>query len=421
MIASIAAKTDAEQAVLGAALIDERCVGRILNATKPEDYGEPLRPVYQAIRTVFQEGRSVDPVAVVQLLGDSYRKTMFALMEGTPTAANVEVYMAQLLRQNQMLRLRELADQFVQNPDSAMIPDIMAAIGEVREGVGHVRRYDGKTRRQLFVERQTGPELQFIDWGFQPLNNAIRAEKGDFIVIGGEPSGGKTALAVQLADLQSRRMKVCFYSLETNQGKITDRQVATRYGIKLSEIKDQNINTSGWERFTEGQDAFDKSFDVVDAAGWNALDVEAHAVSMGYDIVYIDYLQLLRWERGETEYQAVTRASKQLHTFAQRRGITVVALSQFSRSQDNSDPTMHALRSSGQIEADADVILLLYCSKKDNLDPKTRRLKLAKNKEGICGQIPMLFEGTTQRFSLNYAAMNRPETREEPPEQESLT
>lgn len=417
MIASVQSKLDAEYAVLGSVLIDDRCAGEMLSRLRGEDFCDQLRPVYFAIRHLFQGGQAVDPVAVVQILGGGdYRKLIFHLMEITPTSANCKVYIDLLLQQAQLLRVRDLAAAFVDNPDSDSIPDLMAAVGAASGGSRHTNRYTAEARWLRFLDRQTGEPRKYVDWSFPALNRAVQTEPGDFILIGAEPSAGKTALAIQLADGQSRTMRVGFYSLETSEEKLTDRQMAMRNALPLRDIKNQSIPERTWESMVSNSPTFcARSFDVIEAAGWSALDVETDAVSKGYDVVYVDYLQLLRWERGETEYQAVTRTTKQLHTFAQRRKVTVVALSQFSRNKDHQEPTMQSLRSSGQIEADADAILLLYCSAKDKMDPKTRRLKVAKNKEGPKGTIPLTFDGATQRFDLNWSALKN-----QPPEEPAL-
>ena len=89
-----------------------------------------------------------------------------------------------------------------------------------------------------------------------------------------------------------------------------------------------------------------------------------------------------------------TNISMDLHTLAQQTEITVIALSQLKRS-DKATPTMQELRESGQIEQDADAILLLYQPKED--EPR-RKLYIAKNKEGETGEISLHFEGIYQKF-----------------------
>jgi replicative DNA helicase len=119
----------------------------------------------------------------------------------------------------------------------------------------------------------------------------------------------------------------------------------------------------------------------------------------GYQIIFVDYLQLLQGS-GENRTTQVTQISIALHTLAQSMGVTVVALSQLARQgkQDkNTPPDMSALRESGQIEQDADLIMMLSLQDKDN-PAGPRELRIRKNKEGTCPNILLDFDGKHQTF-----------------------
>ncbi|MEG2120198.1 MAG: DnaB-like helicase C-terminal domain-containing protein, partial [Pseudoflavonifractor sp.] len=112
-----------------------------------------------------------------------------------------------------------------------------------------------------------------------------------------------------------------------------------------------------------------------------------------------DYLQLIP-SPGHNRTEDVTRISLGLHQMAQGNAITVVALSQLSRPETGKDgkkaaPTMASLRESGQIEQDADVVMLLY---EEEPGSRTRVLKIAKNKEGERGKLLLDFDGARQTF-----------------------
>ena len=120
----------------------------------------------------------------------------------------------------------------------------------------------------------------------------------------------------------------------------------------------------------------------------------------GYQIIFVDYLQLLQGP-GENRTAQVTGISIALHTLAQSMGVTVVALSQLSRQGQqgkNAPPDMSALRESGQIEQDADVVMMLSLADKDN-PAGNRELRIRKNKEGTCPNILLAFDGKHQTFS----------------------
>ena len=129
--------------------------------------------------------------------------------------------------------------------------------------------------------------------------------------------------------------------------------------------------------------------------------IRAKAIEERADIVFIDYLSLLK-SRGNGRYEQITNISIDLHTMAQNTKIAVVALSQLSRNGSGSEPTLTDLRESGQIEQDADIVLLLSIVSEGNepVPNQDRRLQVAKNKEGKIGYFDLAFNGTIQRFSV---------------------
>jgi replicative DNA helicase len=155
-------------------------------------------------------------------------------------------------------------------------------------------------------------------------------------------------------------------------------------------------------------------------------DIGAYAMARHYDIVYIDYLQKIPAasdRRYASDTERVSRVSHDLQQLGRRTGKTIVSLSQLSRpdkasGKSTSTPTMSSLRQSGQIEMDADVIMLLY--KEDPKDYRSRRvLDIAKNKDGRAGYgILLNFDGDKQLFSKSLKQL--PPQPKEPPAQRSL-
>ena len=153
-----------------------------------------------------------------------------------------------------------------------------------------------------------------------------------------------------------------------------------------------------WARIAECADPMKRRrFHVVEAAGWTVPQVKAMAARLRADVIFIDYLSLLRGE-GKSLYERVTNISMELHTLARQSKLAVIALSQLNR-EGKGEPDMTSLRESGQIEQDADVILLLHQQDSHEEDAQRRDLIIAKNKEGMTGKIELLFQGDVQRFS----------------------
>ena len=142
-------------------------------------------------------------------------------------------------------------------------------------------------------------------------------------------------------------------------------------------------------------------FDLIPCSGATVQDIQAYSMAHQYEVIVIDYLQLLR-ASGYNRVEQVTNISMDLHRFAQSTGITVIALSQLSRDSNQqgkkADPDMSSLRESGQLEQDADVILMLYLD-----DPKQpngpRILRCVKNKDGERFRMMLDFDGKNQKFA----------------------
>ena len=113
---------------------------------------------------------------------------------------------------------------------------------------------------------------------------------------------------------------------------------------------------------------------------------------MQAQVVFIDYLQLLATSGAKDRYQQITAISIALHELAQTTGILVVALAQLNRNAAHAAPSTADLKESGQLEQDADAILLL------SDDGEQYRASLDKNKEGRVGILPIAFDKECQRF-----------------------
>ena len=132
---------------------------------------------------------------------------------------------------------------------------------------------------------------------------------------------------------------------------------------------------------------------IRSAAGKGVAWIKAQALRMKADIIFVDYLQLIH-ERGSSDrYNAITEISIALHELAQTTGILVVALAQLNRNAARAEPSNADLRESGQIEQDADAILLL------SADGDTYFSRLTKNKEGRVGNAGLEFDKMTQHFT----------------------
>ena len=144
-------------------------------------------------------------------------------------------------------------------------------------------------------------------------------------------------------------------------------------------------------------DIISLDFEIILSAGMTPADIKAVTMMRGYQLIIIDYVQLIE-SSGSNRTEEVTKISLALHRMAQDMRVTVVALSQLKRKGDDSTPDSSDLRESGQLEQDADIILMLKLEDKDKPDGN-RKMYITKNKEGTCPMISLAFDGKHQRFS----------------------
>lgn len=384
---------DAETAVLGSMLIAPEITGEAMLRLRAEDFlDQEYKYVFAAIRSLWQNNSPVDAVTVLHQLGNAYEPFLRQIMEMTPTAANWEAYADILAEQARLARLKEAAAQIINAASlEAASPAVETASAQLcaQRDARTVSFTDGLMD---FYNRQSYEKApNYIPWGIRQLDERLYAEPGDFIILGGYPSAGKTLLATQFAWHMAKTRRVGFFSLETSPAKIFDRLISQVAGIDFARVKRHAMQSSDYT--AAGKLAYNPDavhLDVINASGFSVSDVQAIALAKRYDVIFVDYVQLLR-AHGNTRVEQVTNISLALHTMAQRTGVAVVALSQLSRPEKGTaksrTPQMSDLRESGQLEQDADAIMILKAAP-DN----TRTLSLVKNKEGERGAIQLAFD-----------------------------
>lgn len=399
-----------QASVIGSMLIDEQTVGPVLGMVTQEDFISPTyRKLYFAIRKLFSAGQPVDPVTVLNAMDGDHSEEWYDIIEGciktTPTSANVSVYVPIMRQQARLERIRHLGGllQVAQDEDTAR-----QYIAQLEGSLGDNPRMRTVTMEQGlsdFIERQKTKE-RYYSWGLRELDDRMYIGRGKYVLIGGYPSHGKTAFALSVALSMAKEYRVGFYSLETDDGTLHDRLVANMAKISMGRIKRREMTQEDYDELTRISSQYiGRKLEIIIAGGCSVEDIYAHALSHRYDIIFVDYVQLVQGDRGRGRTEEITSVSIALHTKAQTTGITVVGLAQLSRpdtkGKKQEAPRLKDLRESGQLEQDADAVLMLYKESPD--DPNSRRvLSIEKNKEGEVGRVFLSFDGDVQTFRLHY-------------------
>lgn len=393
---------DTEHAILSTALGNPKKIGQMVASIDTEDFTGLRRSIFDGIKTLYFAGKAVDPVTLTAQLGEEYRDYVFDLSHFAGSDVALATYCDALRNGHRLELAKEAAGKilYTQTMEEASEPiEELAGLISSRK---RMRRVDAMDAAMNFCDRLSEKKSDFVSWGLDGLDTYLFAELGDFVVLGGYPSAGKTALACQLALHQAQKYRVGFFSLETKADKLVDRMCAQLSGVDLRKIKlKENIGQTELEALVKAAEMMSSmQLEIFEAAGASVRDIKAEALANRLQIVYVDYLQLIR-SKGATRYDEVTKISQELHTMAQDHGIMIVALAQLSRPDKVGGkpipPSMQSFKESGQIEQDADVGLILYNKEPTNY-MSNRILKVAKNKEDKRSNMELEFKGSIMRF-----------------------
>lgn len=396
MIANI----EAEQSLIGSIILGgNETMAIVQQIIEPKDFlSTEMQTVYNACLKLYREDKPIDGISVLSITGEEYKTAIVSAAQIVPSTKHAIEYARIVRTSAQRQRAYNLVLEFSECLQSAtdvlqcqqQAEEILKCFDEPEQD-DTVSAEEGYLR---FCERQDHPK-EYIRTGLSVLDKFTYFERGDYIIIGGKPSAGKTAFTLQMMRFMAESHETIYFSLETNNDKLFDRLVGSYNSVPLSEIKTNSITDSEWQKITEGYNEFRKlKFHSVRAAGYTIDQIRAKALQIHAEVIFVDYATLIN-EHGNGIFEQATNISKGLHTLAQKNKITVIALAQLSREGKKS-LDMSSLRDSGQFEQDADCILLMDYD--ENL-PDERTLKIAKNKEGRCGKIKLDFQPEIQRFS----------------------
>lgn len=251
-----------------------------------------------------------------------------------------------------------------------------------------VKEYEGKT----FVEHD------MINIGFRRLDRYIGGlDRGDVAVVGARPSVGKSAFVVQVAKNMNRHgLKVAIFNLEMGAEQIYQRFLASESGIDMGRIRHAQAFQSDEEEriFREANRKMAQC--TIKVFNDTKTVREIKNLSKGFDVVIVDYLQLVRSKStySGNRVQEVSEVSRDFKCAAQELNAVIILLSQLNRESERKKKlTMADLRESGAIEQDASVIMLMW--EHNNGD---RTISIEKNRQGEKGKVVLEFDGAHMTF-----------------------
>lgn len=385
-----------QKVLLGALLAQPDLAPYSLPDLDVEHFAPDVQPVFAAVSGFWNSTGTLDAVQICERYPDLKTAVMGCFDEWSAecvraTRPNVEKWTQLVLEQAALTKFQSLAFQAGSSLTTfADLPDLYSKMGEAltldRED------QDFKPIGELVDNyvRKLNEKPKYIPSGIPVLDKHLHLSPGNLFIIGGRPSAGKTALSLQMACEQARRgFRVCYFSLETDPDTLTARIISNRLAVPLADVKSKTVPQSDLDSLA---DLHKLPLFIRSASGKGTGWIKAQAQRMKAQVIFIDYLRLLAASKAKDRYQQITSISIGLHELAQTTGILVVALAQLNRNAAHASPSTADLKESGQLEQDADAILLL------SDDGEEYQAILAKNKEGRVGEIPLTFDKPRQRF-----------------------
>jgi len=416
---------EAEQAVLGAVLCDNRAWDRVSDGLVEADfYSLGHRETFAAISRLIVSGRPADVITVNDELrrvansGGADLAYLNDLAQSVPSVASARRY-AEIVRKHAHRRALIAAADEAQSL-ARTEPDATLALDTITTRFAALMRgssaKEPRTLAEIALERMeyyTALEEGSVvpgwstglPWLDRTLSGGLRA--GNLYIMAARPSVGKSSLAQSIGiTLAEAGLPTLFLSMEMAESEVADRGVANVGRVSYSALLTGKMSGDDWHRASEALERMAKlSFRVDDQPQLKLSEIRFKAKSVrGLKVLVVDYLQLSDSTRKDGnrngEIEAISRGLKAL---AKELQCAVIALSQMNRDVEKRAtrrPTLSDLRDSGAIEQDADVVMFLWRVREVDSDGRQLLgLAIDKNRQGRLGEVGLDFYGDNQRWS----------------------
>ncbi len=401
---------EAEQALLGAILMNNRALERVSEFLLPEHFADPVHgQIYAACQLLAAKNQIANPVTLKTYLGsdqglqelggDAYLARLAAAAASIINAEDYGRLIFDLHLRRELIAVGEdmVNDAFEAEIESDATSQIetaekklfdLATAGQAEGGLKDFRVSLIKAIEQAEAAHKREGKLSGVTSGLRDLDQKLGGlHASDLLILAGRPSMGKTALATNIAfnaakacqietgpDGEQRVVdgaKVAFFSLEMSAEQLATRILAERAEIPSHKIRQGELSHEEFERLViVSQELHQLPLYIDDTPALSVSAVRTRsrrlARTQGLGMIVIDYLQLLAGTTGtrvENRVQEISDITRSLKALAKELNVPVLALSQLSRqveSREDKRPLLSDLRESGSIEQDADVVMFVF-------------------------------------------------------------
>ena len=425
---------DAEEALLGAMLLNRDAIADAVNLIRPEHFYRPANAhVYEAVCSLYAQGEPADAVTVAaelnrQGLSDKVggNAALVRLQTGTPASANAAKY-ATIVHEAATLRklieiggeISELGyegtDDVVKTVDSAEAMVYRLAADRMGDTTARISELLPANLERIEKLYDQGETVTGTPTGYNDLDEITSGlQPNTLVVVGARPSVGKTSFALGMAAHAAMRANkpVLIFSLEMSQLEISQRILCAEARVDASRVRTGKLTDQDWAdlstaigRLSEAPIWVDDNpaVTIMEIRG-KSRRLRSQTGELG--MVIVDYLQLMTGRHtAENRQVEVSEISRGLKILARELQCPVVALSQLSRNleqRQDKRPILADLRESGSIEQDADIVMFLYRDEiyhPETTDAGTAEVMVAKHRTGPTGKTRLAFLPHHTRFA----------------------
>lgn len=426
----------AEQAVLGAMLVDKDAVIASIEVLKSEDfYREDNKEIYAAMLELYSIGKSIDMITLKDQLtlrgtldkvgGISY---IASLVDNVPAVSNVENYIKIVEEKSVIRNLIKTANEIIRNSYSGT-EDVDALVEQAEKRIFDVvqeRNSRGYASiREILINvfdeieeiSKSGQSISGLESGFIDLDAKTSGlNKSALLIVAARPAMGKSAFVLNIASYVARHQKtpVMIFNLEMSKEEVTKRILCAESEVDSTKVKNATLESEDWLKLGEASGRLsDMPIYIDDTPGLTSAELRAKCrkakLEKNIGLVIIDYLQLMESKnKSLSRQQEVSEISRSLKILAKELNIPVIALSQLSRateSRTDHRPMLSDLRESGSIEQDADIVMFLH--REDYYDANTEKKNvaeviIAKNRSGSTGTVELAWIPEYTKFANLY-------------------
>ncbi len=424
---------EAEQAVLGAVLIDNETLPIVVENLLSEDfYSKSHRALFQAMLDLWERSEPIDAMTLSAELKSKGQldisggiEYLSRLLDIVPTSANTGYYSKLVKEMSLRRQIIHEASNIVSeafrgegNFDAFLdsVEHRIFKVGESRTSKGFVKVGEiAKDSIKQIEERYCNQEaITGIASGFSDLDSITSGfQPSDLIIVAGRPSMGKTALALSIARYSGveEGKGIAIFSLEMSNEQILTRLLCSEGRISNTRVRSGNLGEGDFPRLVDAASKITHAdIFIDDTPAISVLEMRAKARRLHREtplsLIIVDYLQLMRGgnRKVERREQEISEISRSLKALAKELSVPVIALSQLNRAVENrvdKRPMMSDLRESGAIEQDADIIGFVYRDEVYNPetpDKGVAELIIGKHRNGPIGTVRLAFHADYTTF-----------------------